>query len=68
MKANIGTADRIIRIAIAVVIFAIGAVHKSWWGLLGLIPLLTAIFGVCGLYSLIGISTCKRTPKNTPAA
>ncbi|MBU1984985.1 DUF2892 domain-containing protein, partial [bacterium] len=63
----VGTADRIIRIIIAVVIFALGAAFKSWWGLLGLIPLLTAIFGFCGLYSLLGISTCKRATKEEPA-
>jgi len=61
MKANMGMADRMIRIVIAAVIFALGAAFKSWWGLLGLIPLLTAVFGYCGLYSLLGCSTRKRT-------
>lgn len=64
MKANIGTVDRIVRIAIAVVIFALGAAHGSWWGLLGFLPLLTAIFGYCGLYAILGISTCKRVAKS----
>ncbi|MDD5088611.1 MAG: DUF2892 domain-containing protein, partial [bacterium] len=56
MKANIGTADQIIRIIIAVVIFALGAAFKSWWGLLGFLPLFTALFSFCGLYSILGMS------------
>jgi hypothetical protein len=33
-----------------------------WFGLIGLVPLLTGIVGNCPLYSLLGIDTC-RTPK-----
>ena len=67
MNANVGTIDRIVRIAIGVLLIAyaipIGFPNTGWnWvGWIGVIPILTAIFGVCPAYSLIGLSTC--TPK-----
>lgn len=59
MKKNVGSADKIIRIVIGVAIAAVGIYYQSWWGLVAIIPLATAFFGCCGLYSLFGISTCK---------
>lgn len=58
MKKNVGTTDKIIRIVIGVGIAAAGVYYQSWWGLLAVIPLSTAFEGICGLYSLLGISTC----------
>jgi hypothetical protein len=66
MKKNVGTADRIIRIIIGLVIVALGIYYKSWWGLLAIIPLGTAVVGFCCLYPLFGINTCKKErPANT---
>jgi len=31
---------------------------QTLWGLLGLIPLGTALMGSCPVYTLLGISTC----------
>lgn len=59
MKRNIGTADRIIRIVVGIVLIAIGITTKSWWGFLGIIPLLTAVAGWCPLYVPFGIKTCS---------
>jgi len=61
MKCNIGKTDRIVRISIAVLIFIVGIIFQTWWGLLGLIPLLTAITGFCGLYVPFNISTVKKS-------
>lgn len=61
MKKNMGNADRIIRIVLAVIIGAAGIYFQSWWGLVGLIPLLTAFIGWCPLYAPFGLSTCKRS-------
>jgi hypothetical protein len=61
MKINMGSADRIIRGIIGVGILALGVVFKSWWGLIGLLPLGTALVGNCGLYSALGIHTNKTT-------
>ncbi len=59
MKANLGGTDRVIRIVLGVVILIAGYVFKSWWGLIGLVPLITGIIGWCPLYIPLGISTKK---------
>ncbi len=60
MMKNIGSIDRIIRIVLGLaVISLVFWGPKSYWGLLGLIPLGTALFGWCPPYSLLGISTYK---------
>jgi hypothetical protein len=59
MKKNIGSTDRWIRIIIGLGILALGLAFKSWWGLLGLLPLATAAIGYCGLYTLLGVNTCR---------
>ncbi len=60
MKCNVGTTDRVIRIILGIVILAIGYVYQSWWGLIGLIPLITGAIGWCGLYSVFHISTASK--------
>ncbi|MDP4281091.1 MAG: DUF2892 domain-containing protein [Bacteroidota bacterium] len=66
MKQNVGTTDKVIRIVIAIVIFVIGIVFRSWWGLLGFFPLITAIIGWCPGYWLLNISTIsKEKPKKS---
>lgn len=60
---NVGTVDRVIRVVVAIALFSLLIlVHGNWkWlGLLGLIPLFTAIAGVCPLYSLLHISTNRK--------
>lgn len=59
MKENVGGFDKYLRIALGVVILIIGYIYESWWGLIGIIPLLTGLVNRCGLYYLIGVSTCK---------
>lgn len=59
MKTNMGKTDRIIRFVIGLVIIVWGIATGSWWGLIGLIPLLTAFVNWCPLYTLLGISTNK---------
>jgi hypothetical protein len=60
MTCNIGKIDKIIRLIIGVVIAVLGFYFKSWWGLLALIPLLTAAIGFCPLYVPLKISTVKK--------
>ena len=61
MKHNLGTADRAIRfllgLALLSTIFLVEG-DIRWLGLIGFIPLLTALAGSCPLYSLLGFSTC----------
>lgn len=61
MKRNIGVADRTIRVAIGVSLLAVVALLDEpvrWFGLIGLVSLVTAVLGNCPLYSLFGLSTC----------
>ena len=64
MFANVGSFDRIARVIIGLLLIAyaipLGFAHTGWnWvGWIGVIPLLTAIFGFCPAYTLLGISTC----------
>ena len=64
MKANIGKTDRWIRIIVGLGILVAGFVFKSWWGLVGLVPLLTAIIRWCPLYVPCGLSSCKTEQSN----
>lgn len=57
MKKNIGITDRWIRIVLGLAIGAAGIYFKSWWGLVGLLPIFTALIRTCPLYLPFGIST-----------
>jgi sulfite exporter TauE/SafE len=63
-KTNVGTVDRVLRIIVglALIAFALGYIAPGtswrWVGWIGVIPLATAAFGTCPLYSLVGMSTC----------
>ncbi|MBC2695952.1 MAG: DUF2892 domain-containing protein [Desulfobacteraceae bacterium] len=59
MKCNIGKTDRIVRAVIGLIVIAVGIYLKSWWGAIGLLPIITSATGRCGLYTVFGISTCK---------
>jgi predicted RND superfamily exporter protein len=59
MKKNMGSYDRTIRVIIGLVVIALGVNFQSWWGLAGLIPIVTALIGWCPSYLPFGISTCK---------
>ncbi|MBX1886133.1 YgaP family membrane protein [Campylobacter peloridis] len=50
--------ERILRIALSMLAFSLGIYFSTWWGLLGLIPLLTGIFGVCPIRVLSGKQAC----------
>ena len=58
MKTNIGSIDRVIRIAVGIAVLGAGCYFKSWWGLVGLLPLVTAIVRICPAYLPFGLSTC----------
>lgn len=61
MKKNIGSVDKVVRVILGVVIILLGIIFKSWWGLIGLIPLFTALLGVCPAYLIFKLSTVKKT-------
>jgi membrane-associated protease RseP (regulator of RpoE activity) len=63
MSLNVGTFDRAARIVIglALIAFALGYLAPgtgwNWVGWIGVVPILTALFGICPAYSLFGMST-----------
>jgi hypothetical protein len=60
MVANIGTADRAVRVVIGIVLIALVFVGpQTPWGWIGLIPLGTALIRWCPLYRVFGIRTCS---------
>jgi len=65
MKTNIGNTDRRIRVIIGLGILALGFAFKSWWGLIGLIPIATALVRYCGLYSACGMNTTETARRDT---
>lgn len=68
MTANIGTVDRVVRIVVGLVILGLGVYYKSWWGLIGLLPIATAIVRFCPAYLPFGINTCAAKAETTPPA
>ena len=59
MNPNVGSTDKILRITMAVVIAAAGIYFKSWWGLVAIVPFLTAVISFCPLYTIFGLNTCS---------
>ncbi len=63
MSMNVGTVDRILRVVVglALIAFALGYIAPgtswSWVGWIGVVPILTAVFGTCPAYSVLGLST-----------
>lgn len=61
-KTNVGTADRLIRVIVGLAVLSLFFVYPTgtlhYVSLVGLVPLLTGLFGTCPLYALFGISTC----------
>ncbi len=64
MKPNVGGFDRILRIVIGLAVLGVGLYFKTWWGLVGLLPLLTAALGWCPAYIPFGLSTCPKPDKS----
>jgi hypothetical protein len=59
---NEGPVDRALRVILGAALLSLMFVGpKTAWGIAGLVPLLTGIFGSCPLYSLLGVRTCPLT-------
>ena len=63
MKCNVGGTDRIIRIILGVVIILAGIYFKSWWGVVGILPIVTGLIRFCPAYVPFGFSTCNPDKK-----
>ena len=59
---NIGTGDRVIRIVIGLGVLSLFFVlnqERRYFGLLGLIPLVTGLTGYCPMYAALHVKTNK---------
>ncbi|MDQ7817620.1 MAG: DUF2892 domain-containing protein [Melioribacteraceae bacterium] len=64
MTKNVGSADKVFRIVLGLIIIALGINFESLWGIIGIVPIFTALIGWCPAYLPFGISTCKtKTPE-----
>jgi hypothetical protein len=66
MKANVGGIDKALRAIVGLAIIGAGVYFQSWWGAVGIVPLLTAAFSFCPAYPIFGISTCCATKTEEP--
>ncbi len=63
MPVNVGNLDRAVRIVLGLALLSLIFVldgPNRWFGLVGLVPLLTATMRFCPLYTVLGIRTCGR--------
>ncbi len=60
MKCNSGGIDRALRIIAGLTLIALSLFGMiGTWGWIGIVPLVTGMFGVCPAYILLGINTCS---------
>ena len=65
MSRNVGTADRVFRAVVGLVLLGLAWFGGHWWGWIGVVPLVTAAVGFCPAYKLIGLNTCPIAPKHS---
>jgi len=59
MKKNVGKTDTYIRYALGIVFLVLAVIWHWWMVIPALVAFATGYFGMCGLYRLVGINTCK---------
>jgi hypothetical protein len=65
MKSNVGGIDRTLRFIAGLAILGAGVYFKSWLGLIGIVPILTASLRFCPAYLPFGLSTCRTKDQQT---
>lgn len=73
MRINVGSADRVVRLILGVILIAapflsglsLFASPLPFWGavVVGAVLVLTAAVRFCPLYTIFGLSTCKVSPR-----
>lgn len=65
MKANVGGVDRVLRVVVGLALIGMALANViGVWGWIGVVPLLTGIFGFCPAYLPFGLSTCQMHKQN----
>ncbi len=53
--------ERVVRVILGLALLSLVFMGpKTYWGLIGIVPLVTGLLGTCPLYSIFGVSTCPR--------
>jgi len=68
MNTNVGSIDRAVRVVVGLALLSLLFLltgSARWFGLIGLVPLGTAAFGFCPLYTVLGISSCPAAHKHS---
>jgi hypothetical protein len=63
MEANVGGADRILRIVVGLALISLLFLlegNARWWGLVGIVLLATGLLRWCPVYIPFGIKTCRK--------
>ncbi|HEX5637235.1 MAG TPA: DUF2892 domain-containing protein [Gammaproteobacteria bacterium] len=61
---NVGGIDKILRIVVGLALISLVFIGpQTLWGLVGLVPLLTGLFGFCPFYTLLGLNSCPVSSK-----
>ena len=64
LPRNEGTTDRILRVILGLGLLSLVFVGpQTPWGWIGVVPLVTGLFGSCPLYTLLGLNTCPMKGK-----
>ncbi len=58
MTKNVGTIDRAARAILGLALIAWALSGGPIWAWIGVVPLVTAAFSFCPLYSVLGLRTC----------
>jgi hypothetical protein len=62
MTKNVGSTERLLRIILGLVLLSLLFLVEGqarWWGLLGLVPILTALISWCPINAALGSSSYK---------
>ncbi|HYA37892.1 MAG TPA: DUF2892 domain-containing protein [Candidatus Methylomirabilis sp.] len=60
MVQNVGSIDKVIRVVVGLGLLSLLFLVEGsarWWGLIGIVPILTVVMGWCPAYALLGLST-----------
>ena len=58
---NMGRPDRLARFAVGALLIVLALTGTiGAWGWIGIVPIVTAAFNFCPLYTLLGVNTCGR--------
>jgi hypothetical protein len=59
LKKNVGYTDSIIRVLIGTFMIAAGLWFDSWWGFLGIIPIISGGVSFCPVYRWMNYETTR---------